>query len=56
MQFYAVTNGNYIEGYYLKHENAIAAMRKNDALITKFKDNPQVDKKGCWIEILETED
>lgn len=56
MIFFAVTNGNYIEGYYQKHENAVKAVKETDKLIKEFKNNPNVDKKGCWIEILETHD
>ena len=56
LQLFVVTNGNYIEGYYLQRANAAAAVRTNGALIAKFNANPNVDKTPCWIETIETVD
>lgn len=56
MKIFIVENGNYIEGYYLKEENAQIAVDNNLKLIKELQGKKGVDLKPCYITEAETED
>lgn len=56
MEFFVVTNGNYILGYFRERKNAEKANAENNLLIEQFRGTPNVDLTPCWCETIETED